>query len=35
MTKYLNENLEVVKKYFKDRKWAVGDFKQAFWTRHS
>ena len=35
---YMNDNLDTIdkiKKYFKDRKWSVDDFKQTEWTHNT
>ncbi len=33
--KFLTDNLDKIKKHFKDRKWSVDDFKQTEWTKHT
>ena len=32
---FLTDNLDKIKKHFKDRKWSVVDLKQTEWSKHT
>ena len=35
IVRFINENIDAIKNYFKDRKWTVNDFEHTEWTKHN